>query len=78
MKLIFFFFSIFHFRPRKQKGVIVPAAFVAFLRISLSKMAGHRFIQPDLIDLEFWTKMHLKFGAVKYYDKSLVTNKLHL
>ena len=63
---------LYIFRPRKQKGDIVPVEFVAFLRVSLSKMAGHHFIHPGLIDLEFWSKMHLKFGAVKYYDKSLV------
>ena len=35
-------------------------------------MAGHKYIKPDIIDLEFWTKMPLKLAAVKCYDKSLV------
>lgn len=59
-------------RPRKTKGEHVPLNFVAFLRASLSKLAGNRYIQPELIDVDFWTKMPLKFSAVKFYDKSLV------
>lgn len=36
-------------------------------------MAGLHYIKPDLIDLQFWTKLPLKFSAVKHYDKSLVS-----
>ena len=46
--------------------------FIAFLRASLAKLSGYHYIKPDLIDLEFWSKMTLKFSAVKHYDKSLV------
>ena len=62
------------FRPRKLKPETVPVNFVAFLRASLAKMAGHGFLKPDLIDLEFWSKMHLRFSSVKFYDKSLVNS----
>ena len=57
----------------KTKGNVVPPKFVAFLQASLSKMAGHHYISPDLIDMEFWTEMPLKFRAIKFYDKSLVS-----
>ena len=64
------------FRPRgNNKGKTVPPSFVAFLRASLAKLAGYQYINPDLINMEFWTKMPLKFTAVKYYDKSLVCKK---
>lgn len=35
-------------------------------------MAGHNYIRPEFIDMEFWSKMPLKLSAVKFYDKSLV------
>lgn len=60
------------FRPKKSPGEIVPMKFVAFLRASLAKLAGNHYIAADLIDMEFWAKMPLKFSAVKFYDKSLV------
>lgn len=64
------------FRPKKdKKGELVPAQFVAFLRASLAKLAGNKYIRPDFIDMEFWAKMPLKFSAVKFYDKSVV-NKI--
>ena len=60
-------------RPRgNNKCETVPHNFVAFLRASLAKLAGYQYINPDLINMEFWSKMPLKFTAVKYYDKSLV------
>lgn len=61
-----------HSRPRKNKPECVPVNFVAFLRASLAKMAGQHYIDRELIDLEFWTKMPLRFSSVKFYDKSLV------
>ena len=61
-----------HYRPRKNKSPVVPMNFVAFLRASLSKMVGYHYLKPDLIDLDFWAKLPLKFSAVKFYDKSVV------
>lgn len=52
--------------------------FVAFLRASLSKLAGHKYIKSDLIDMDFWAKMPLKLSAVKFYDKSLVKKPISL
>ena len=72
-----FLFLTLNYRPRKNKPGTVPVQFVWFLRVALSKMAGHRFINPELIDLQFWAKMPLKFSAVRHYDKSLVM-KSHL
>ena len=69
-------FVLILYRPRKNKSAVVPISFVAFLRASLSKMAGHRYIQPDLIDMDFWGKMNIKFSAVKHYDKSVVKSYL--
>ena len=72
----FIFFFNHTSRPKKQTGNIVLANFVGFLRASLSKLAGYQYIKPDLIDMDFWGKMHLKFSAVKHYDKSLVRKKM--
>lgn len=66
------FFIISSYSPRKNKTPVVPSNFVAFLRASLSKMVGHKYLSPDVIDLDFWAKMPIKFSAVKYYDKSVV------
>ena len=73
--LLFFVNLYLHSRPRKNKPETVPVNFVAFLRASLAKMAGHGFLKPDLIDMEFWSKMHLRFSSVKFCDKSLVKKK---
>ena len=61
-----------YFRRQRNKHGVVSVEFVAFLRASLAKLAGLKYIKPDLIDMEFWAKMPLKFNAIKYYDKSLV------
>lgn len=60
-------------RTRKNKGLTVPVEFAAFLKASLSKMAGQKFLDPQLISLDFWNKLPIKFSAVKFYEKSLVT-----
>ena len=65
-------FFFFKHRPRKNQGRVVPHNFVAFLRSSLAKMAGYGYLDAKLVDLEFWTKMPLKFTAVRFYDKSVV------
>lgn len=78
---LFFLFHVFKqqknnflfLSPRKNQGPIVPTKFVAFLRASLAKMAGYKYIKSELIDAEFWSKMPLKFTAVKFYDKSVVS-----
>ena len=63
-------------RTKKKSNIpSVPANFIAFLRASLAKMAGSNYIKPELIDMEFWTKIPIKFSAVKYYDKSFVRYK---
>ena len=62
-------------RPKRSVGSTVPPKFVAFLQASLSKMAGFHYIQPELIDLNFWSKMPIKFTAIKIYDKTVVFMK---
>ena len=74
--LCYLFCYNLHSRPRKNKPGTIPVKFVAFLRASLAKMAGHHYISPDFIDMEFWAKMPLKLSAVKLYDKSLVNKTL--
>lgn len=64
--------NVLLYSPRKNKPGTIPVKFVGFLRAALSKMAGLHYIKPELIDLQFWTKLPLKFSAVKHYDKSLV------
>ena len=66
----------FLFRPKKNKPEAVPVKFVAFLRAALAKMAGNHFLSPELIDMDFWSKMNLRFSSVKFYDKSLVIKGL--
>lgn len=41
-------------------------------------MAGYKYVKPELIDMEFWAKMPLKWSAVKFYDKSLVKEKQNI
>ena len=74
-QVIYILFHTLHCRPRNNKPGSVPIKFVAFLRAALSKMAGYKYVRPELIDMEFWTKMPLKWSAVKFYDKSLVSIK---
>lgn len=66
--------NLIPFRAKKSTTPTVPKNFVAFLRSALSKMAGNKFIKPELVDMEFWNKLGIKFAAVRFYDKSLVNN----
>lgn len=40
-------------------------------------MVGHKYLKPELIDLNFWAKMPIKFQAIRMYDKHLVSPKLN-
>ena len=73
LKNVFFFrINITCFIFRTNKPGEIPSSFVAFLQASLSKMVGNQYLKRDIIDLDFWSKMSLKFCAIKNYDKSLV------
>ena len=42
--------------------------FVAFLRATLSKMAGTDILNPEVIDLDFWNSWPRRFYNIRAYD----------
>lgn len=51
-----------------KKGI--DPKFVAFLRATLSKMAGTGIIDPDFINVEFWSSWPRKFYNIRTYDST--------
>lgn len=62
----------FFFLSPRQKGPVVYKPFVAFLRVCLGRMVGKKYLQPEMVNYDFWAKMPLKFSAIKFYNKTLV------
>lgn len=58
----------------KDGNPVIDPKFIAFLRATLSKMAGVNEIDYKLIDLEFWSAWPRRFYNIKAYDATKVLN----
>ena len=63
-------YFLFHFRMTKSNFDVVDQKFVAFLRATLGKMAGTQVIDPELINLDFWSSWPRRFYNVRTYDST--------
>ena len=69
-----------YFSPARNKPVDdpVPIKFVQMVKCCLAKMAGAGYLDPDLIDREFWRWFPKKMNNSKTYQKKkkVVTSKI--
>lgn len=83
MKLLSTLFSLEYKRnkrwPSTQKmnpsDEYVPDIFIAFLKSSLTRMAGLGYIKDEFIDLDFWKSLPSKFRSFKFYGKKVITSR---
>lgn len=51
-----------------QKSAHIPYEFVYLLKATLAKMAGANFLNPNLINLDFWRTFSEKLVGIQNYE----------